>query len=146
MHQDLAAQRDFGIEDRRQLLVLDLDHACGLLGCRARIGRNRDDLLADEAHAVDGQHRHVLEAAAPASEGEVTPGEDDAYAGDRLRAARVDAEDPRVRDGTAHEGAPQQIGQALVRPEARSPGDLELCLRSARPKRRLKPSPCCPGC
>jgi hypothetical protein len=45
-------QRFFGIEDPRQLFILDHDRGDGGFGNLRRVGRNRDDVFTDKAHAI----------------------------------------------------------------------------------------------
>ena len=49
-------QRLLHVEDRRQLLVVDLDLGGRLARGALALGDDRDDLLALEAHLVDGEH------------------------------------------------------------------------------------------
>jgi hypothetical protein len=45
------------VDDRRQLLVVNLDELGGVLGQGARVGNHSDHRLADVAHVIRGQHR-----------------------------------------------------------------------------------------
>ena len=60
VQQHLTFESRFGVEDGWQLGVLDLHVARGFLGRGARLSRDGRDLLADEAHPIHSQHRHVL--------------------------------------------------------------------------------------
>ena len=58
-HRGIRAQRLQRIEDRRQVLVVDLDQRHGGLGDLWRFGGDGGDTLADESHAFVGQNRPV---------------------------------------------------------------------------------------
>ena len=59
------SQRLERVEDRRQLLVLDVDGLHGGSGDGRRLGRHDRHAVADEAHAVARQERPVADAPAP---------------------------------------------------------------------------------
>ena len=61
------------IEDGRQWLVLHGDQLRRLLCDLRRIRGHSGDHFACEAHAIDGQHRHVAHATARPQVGQVGP-------------------------------------------------------------------------
>ena len=77
------------IEDRRQLLVLDLDQIQRLLRGVLIDGGDGGDLLADEAHAVARQHRQIGKRVAGQVGTHVRGRDDRLDAGNRFRPARV---------------------------------------------------------
>jgi hypothetical protein len=54
----------FDFKNGRQLFVLDLDQVYSLLRDVVVVSSHRGDAFANEAHAVRGQHRDVLDRAA----------------------------------------------------------------------------------
>ena len=127
--------RLLGIEHRRQRLVLDLD-AHQRLFRHVRIRRCYDGhLVADEPHALAGQHGQVAQLAPHARvRRQVGRGEHRGHAGHRRRGARVDAHDPGVRVRTAQHLPPQHTRRRVVGRVALGPGRLGAAL-DPRPRR-----------
>ena len=100
-----------GIDERRQLLVVDLDQLDGVGRRIAVLGDDEGDLLALEQHLLVGQHRlhvagerrHVVEI----ERLQVVGGEDRLDARHLERGRRVDRLDARVAVGRADEIAEQ---------------------------------------
>jgi len=66
-HRGALGERGLGIEDGRELLVLDRDRARGRVGDLRRVGGDRGDAIADEERVVPAEDGPVLQAAAVAS-------------------------------------------------------------------------------
>ena len=92
----IRQQRRIGIEQPRQLLVFDVDRGDRGFGDLRRFGRHGGDELADEADAVDREHRPVTQAAAEVVVADVAAGEHGVNARHRARGRRVDRDDLRV--------------------------------------------------
>ena len=94
-----------GIEDGREILVLDLDERERFfreVGVERRDHRNP---LADESDAITGQERHVEHAPSDQNVRKIPGREHGQDAGEGLGFGRVDPENPRVRQ-RAPEGLP----------------------------------------
>ena len=89
-HWCVRRDRFFGVEDRRQFLVLHVDGARCRLGPFARFSGDRDDVLAVEANDVDGQNRPIEERAAEVVFADVVSGEYRVDAGHRARDLHID--------------------------------------------------------
>ena len=103
-----------GIDDGRQILVLHVDEGERLFRDVGIERRGHRDLLADEAHAVARQHRHVEHAPPHQHVRKVPRGEDGQDAGHGPGLRRVDADDPRVGQRAAQGLAPDEPGQGHV--------------------------------
>jgi len=120
------------VEDRRQLLVLDLDgHGC-FLGRVGIVGGDGSDGLADEAHLAAGQHRHVLQRTAPQAVGDIVGSEDRMDAGDLASLGGVHAHETGVRHGAPRQLAPQHAGHVHVGAVGRLTGDFTDAIDSRR--------------
>ena len=112
------------IEHGGQVLVLDLDERQRLFR-DVRIERgHHGDLLADEAHAIAREQRHVEHAAPDEEVRHVRGREDREHAGQRASLHGVDADDARVRERAAQGFAPDHPGQRHVRGIPRRARDL----------------------
>ena len=120
----IRGDRLFGIEDRRQLVVLHVDRLRGGLRRFARFGCNRDDVLTDEAHDIAGEHGPVEERAAEVVLADVGAGEHRVHAGHLARRFHIDRDDPRVRHGARYERGPQHAGPRSVGRVRCRPADL----------------------
>jgi hypothetical protein len=134
------------VEDRGQLVVLDVDQGQRFLGRIAVVGRHRHDRIAHVAHAIVGQDGDVRDAAPVAPAAEVMPRQDGVDAPQAAAARRVDADDARVRQGAAQDRAPERPKQAHVGTVPRLAGDLVAALdatnRAANDRlHHLAPSP-----
>jgi hypothetical protein len=116
--------RGGGIDDRRQILVLHVDEGERLFRDVGVKGGDHRDLLADEAHAVAGQHGHVEHAPPHQNVREVLRREDGQDAGERLGLGRVDADDARVGQRAAEGLSPDEPGQGHVGGVAGGAADL----------------------
>ena len=113
-----------GVEDGGQFLVLHVYEQQGFLDAFLGLGGDRGHLLADEAHHVAGQHRHIPQAAAHQRVGQVGGGDHGMDARHGLRLLGVDADDAGVGEGRAQRLAPQHPRQGHVGGVDRLPGDL----------------------
>ncbi len=96
--------RLFGVEHRRQHLVVDVDPAAALLRRGDRVGQDGDDALADEADRVVEDEGVVridqvvgVDGRGEAPARHVLPGVDAVHAGNGECVGLVDRDDPGVR-------------------------------------------------
>jgi len=82
-----------------------------LLGHVGIVGGDGHHPLADVAHAIAREERHVAQLQADEHGRQVSAGHHRVDATQATRGARVDADDPRVRQGAA-----QALGEELARP------------------------------
>jgi hypothetical protein len=120
----LRRHRLLGVEDRRELFVLDLDGRRRGLRDLRRLGGDDRDVVADETHAVDRQDRPVQEAPAEVVLADVFPGQDRMDALDRARGRGVDRDDLRVRRRRGDEGGPQHPRHREIGGVLRLAGDF----------------------
>ena len=129
-----------GIEDGREILVLDLDERERFfreVGVERRDHRNP---LADESDAITGQERHV-EHAPPHQDVRKIPGREHREdAGKRSGPGRVETQDPRVRQRASKRFAPDEPGERHVRGIPRRTADL---LDAVEPSDGLANDPVC---
>ena len=118
--------RILGRQDRLERFVFDLHERGRGIGDFQRVGRNRDNRLADMADDVLGEDRSVLEQRADLQPlvGNVRGGENATDAGQRCGLRDVDALDARIGIGAAHEAAVKHIGKSDVRGVFRLAADL----------------------
>ena len=112
-HRRVGGERGLGVDDGRQLLVVDGDEGAGVFGLRARAGNDGGDRLALPAGALDrdGVLRRrfdALEVGEHADPGrdhlrELGAGDDRDHARGGLRRGGVDRLDARMGVGRAHE-------------------------------------------
>ncbi len=127
-HGRVGREGRLGVEDGRQRLVLDLHERQRLLGHVGVLGGDGDDALADVAHTVASEQRHVAQADADERARQVGAGEDGMDAGHAARGAHVEVDDARVRVGAAQALRPELSGAHHVGGKARLPGDFRLAL------------------
>jgi hypothetical protein len=107
--QHLVARRIGGVDDHRQLVVVDVDELGGVDALGPLLREDDGDDLADEADDVLGEHGPG-HPRVDARKGHGDRGEvdvccrEDPGAVDRVEAACVDAHDAGVREGRADEG------------------------------------------
>ena len=130
----------FGIEDRRQLVVLHVDGLRGGLRRFTRFGRNCDHILSDEPYDVVGEHGPIEERAAEVVFADIAAGEHRVHAGHLARGLRVDRDDARVWYGARHERSPQHPGLGGVGCVRRRAADFRAALEAhfVRCKRRAR--------
>ena len=112
-------QRLFGIDDRGQRFVFDLDQIAGVLGDVAILRRHRRHRLADVAHSVMGDHRLEHRRARPGGERVadfrgIGAGHHAKDAGERLSLAHVDGDDPGMGMGAPQHRRVRHLGQIHV--------------------------------
>ncbi len=90
-----------GIGDVRQFLIVDVDEMERLRGDLVAISSHGGHRLADVAHAILRQKRHVFHSQADHDSGDIGTGDETAHARQLCGFARVDAEDARVGQGGA---------------------------------------------
>jgi hypothetical protein len=104
-----------GVDDRGQVLVLDVDELEGVAGGVAVLGDDEGDLLALEAHLVGGQHGHGVgrqgRCPGEVESLEVLAGDDGEHLRVREGLGGVDGDDPGVRQRRAQDRAVQHPGQ-----------------------------------
>jgi len=101
----------FGVVDRGQFLVHNIDQQQGLVGGLPVDGGDGGHLLAHETHHVLGQHRHVDHAPADPGVGHVPSRDHGVHARQRLGLGDVDADDACVGVGAAEDPAPEHARQ-----------------------------------
>ena len=116
--------RILGDEHRRQLRIRDIDELeCGL-GDLDGIGRDRRDLLADEACHTLGKQGDVLAQTAVARIGHIGAGQHGMNAGQRLGAPHIDRDDARAGMRAAQAAAEQSARQLDIAGIAGAAGHL----------------------
>jgi hypothetical protein len=103
------------VMDRFHFLIIDGNPAKRLFGDRRRLGRDDRHPLADEAHGLLSQHRHVLQSSADQAARQVIRGENRKDAFDVFRRGGIDAADARVGIGTSQAFAPDHAGSFDIR-------------------------------
>ena len=124
----IRGERGVHVEQRGQLLVLDVDEPHGLVGDLARVRRDRGDPIADEEDVVPAQHRPVLQPAPEALPANVRARQDRAHARERACPLGVDGHDAGVRVRAAHERGLQRAGDVEVRGVRRRAGRLRVAV------------------
>ena len=118
MDVDVGIRRLDLVEDRRQLLVVDQDELCGLVGDMGVARQHDGDRLADIAHLADRQDRLVVEGRPEIGIGDqladVLGGVDAVDARHVECRACVDPGDPSMRDRAAHDLRVQHARQADI--------------------------------
>ncbi len=99
------------IENRRQLLVFDLNQLQSILGLFERIRRHGGDALAQEAHPILGQNGDVAVAPAVKNPARVLTREHGAHARRLFRARSIDPQDASMRKGAAQRLRPKCAGK-----------------------------------
>ena len=127
-HRRAVGERRLGVEDRRLLFVLDVDERGRGLSVLERVGRDRSDAVADESHAIPGEHRPVLKTPAEPRGPHVRAGEHRADARRGARPGHVDTAHERVRIRASNEGDVQHPVALDIRREVRGTGDLAVPL------------------
>ena len=117
-------QRVLRREDRRQLLVLDVDQSGRLLGELTRIRCDRGDPFADEPNDASRQHGLVEQHAAESDPAEVGSGENGSHAGEVPGRRRVHTDQAGMGVVAAPEGGPQHPGTTDIGGVGRRAGDL----------------------
>ena len=116
MHERRATlERTREVDGGRQILVLHVDRRDGFL-CDLRIrGGDHRDFLANEAHAIPSEERHVEHPPPDEHVRHVGRRQHGQHAGQRPRPRGVDPQNPRVRQRAAQRLAPDQAGERYVR-------------------------------
>jgi hypothetical protein len=99
------------IEDRRQLLVLDVNEGEGFFGDVRRLGRHGNDLFSDETDTVTGEDWDIEQETAKAYLRQISPNENRLDPRQLSGLRDSDGEDARVREGTAQTLPPQHSWQ-----------------------------------
>ena len=114
--------RLFGIEDRGQKFIINLDEVKARLGRRFALGDHRSDPLTDVADdAIENQRIvrivgiHLVPGGREMARGRVKVGQDRGYAGERARRRRVDAQNSRRSMRRAQDFHVQEPGQLTFR-------------------------------
>ena len=89
--------RRLGVKDRRQRLVDDLDRRRRRFGLLARLGRDRRNVVSDQSHPVERQHRPVSEHRAEAHLADVPTAQHRVHSRHCARRLGVEPHDLRVR-------------------------------------------------
>ena len=90
-----------GVEHRIELFVLDFDQAERLLGQVGILGGQGRHAVADKAHDLSGQDRHILQSTANQGRWDVLSGDHGVDACQRPSLLDVDPHDAGVRMGAA---------------------------------------------
>ncbi len=111
--------------DGWKLLVTNFDRGARVGGGVFIYGGHRRNRITHEAHVLGSECVLVLrDGEDPEWNREILSGEHRDHAGERLRTARIDREDPRVRKTRAKQLAVQHAWQRQVVREAKLAGDL----------------------
>ena len=130
----IVAHGFFGVVDRVQFFVDDLDQKQCFVGDIFVGGGYGGHLFAHETDNSLGQDRHVNHAAADFGVGHVLAGDNGVNAGQSHSLGGVDADDAGVRVRTAKHPAPEHPRQRDVRGVDRLAGDF---VRAFSPGYRL---------
>jgi hypothetical protein len=141
VREHLVLCRLLEVERGRQLVVLHVDELGGVAGLGRGPGHDHGDDLAGEGHPVDGDRRvgrgDLVGRDRPGVDqdalvvGDVLAAENTHDVGCGLGRAGVDADDPGVREGTAHHRQVHHPRQGQVVGPARATGDQPLVLLAA---------------
>ena len=119
----VGLHRLYGIEDRLEHLVLDLDEVDGLLGDVDGLGCHGGDGLAEVAHDVLGDDV-LVDDVEPELVVEVVPVRTACTPGSAFGLRRVDAQDPRARVRAALDLRVQHARQDQIAGVERVTGEL----------------------
>lgn len=99
--------RLFGVKDRRQRVVADVDERGRGFGELPGFSRDGRDRIANETHRLVCQHGPVGEHLSETPLADLGRGQHRVHAGERARGRRIDRKNPGVRVRRAHERRPQ---------------------------------------
>jgi hypothetical protein len=118
------------VMDRLQFFVIDDNPAERLFGYLRRLRRDDHHPLADEAHGLLRQHRHVLQSSADQAARQVVGGEDGKDAWDFCRRGSINAADARMGIGAAQAFTPDHAGPLDIRGVAHGAGYFRLPVKT----------------
>ena len=116
--------------DRFHFFIIDDNPVERLFGNLRRPRRDDSHPLADEAHGLLRQHRHVPQSSADQAARQVVGGEHGKNAFDVFRRGGIDAADARVGIGTSQAFAPDRARPVDIRGVAYPTGDFRLTVET----------------
>ena len=118
------------VMDRLHFFIIDDNPAERLFGDLRRLRRDDSHPLADEAHGLLRQHRHVLQSSADQAARQVVGGEDGKDAFDVFRRGSIDAADARMGIGASQAFTPDHAGPFDIRGVAHGAGYFRLAVET----------------